>query len=269
MTVLERPAITSGDLKELWEDAPGLVGFFSTVDHKRIGMRYIYTSFFFFFLAGLMALLMRAQLSVPNSTFMGAQTYNEVMTMHGTTMIFLFNTPVLAGFGNYLIPLHLGTRDMAFPRLNAFSYWIFLLSGIFMYSSFFVGKVPDGGWFGYTPLTGRTFAPGINIDSLWVTIQFAFKAPGIAAEHGAAATMLMYFESFIEPFGTLWFIYLLPIFFVVTKLTRPLSPAIIWGFAAALEILPIHTGWTVIDEFASRFVYFYSGYIFAPYIFKT
>ena len=112
--------------------------------------------FFFFFVAGLMALVMRAQLAAPEQHVLGPQTYNELFTMHGTTMIFLFNTPVLAGFGNYLIPLQLGTRDMAFPRLNAFSYWVFLLGGIFMFRSFFVGNMPDGGWFGYPPLVSKT-----------------------------------------------------------------------------------------------------------------
>jgi cytochrome c oxidase subunit I len=162
MAIADR--VPEGDLLELWEDAPGLPGVLSTVDHKRIGLRYIYTSFAFFFVAGLMALLMRVQLSEPNAKFLGPQTYNELMTMHGTTMIFLFNTPVLAGFGNYLIPLQLGTRDMAFPRLNAFSYWVFLFGGLFMYSSFLVGSPPDGGWFGYVPLTDKTFSPGLNID---------------------------------------------------------------------------------------------------------
>src|SRR3954454_6227860 len=103
------------ELVEVWEDEPGVPGFFSTVDHKRIGIRYIYTSFAFFFVAGLVALVIRAQLTSPNSHIVDPQTYNELFTMHGTTMIFLFNTPVLAGFGNYLIPLQLGTRDMAFP----------------------------------------------------------------------------------------------------------------------------------------------------------
>src|SRR4051812_10746197 len=117
-----RPVATvpEEELLDVWEDAPGLPGFFSTVDHKRIGMRYIYTSFLFFFVAGAMALVMRAQLSQPNNDLLSPQTYNELFTMHGTTMIFLFNTPVLAGFGNYFLPLMLGTRDMAFPRLNAF-----------------------------------------------------------------------------------------------------------------------------------------------------
>src|SRR5437773_11523563 len=152
MAVDER-IITEEDLEHVWQDAPGAPGFFSTVDHKRIGARYVYTSFFFFFVAGLMALVMRSQLTSANQHVVDAQTYNELFTMHGTTMIFLFNTPVLAGFGNYLIPLQLGARDMAYPRLNAFSYWIFLLAGIFMYTSFVVGKPPAGGWFAYTPLT--------------------------------------------------------------------------------------------------------------------
>ncbi len=176
MTIVEeegRSGTPSGkDLETLWEDAPGLPGFFSTVDHKRIGMRYIYTSFFFFFVAGLTALMMRAQLTGPEGQVVGPELYNELMTMHGTTMIFLFNTPVLAGFGNYLIPLQLGTRDMAFPRLNAFSYWIFLFGGIFMYLSFFVGKMPDGGWFAYPPLVNKAFSPGLNMDFWGLGVVF-------------------------------------------------------------------------------------------------
>jgi uncharacterized membrane protein YcfT len=102
---------------------------------------------------------------------------------------------------------------------------------------------------------------------LWVTIQFALKAPALAAEHGWAGVLALYLESFVEPFGTLWFIYLLPIFFVATKLLRHAPVPLIWLVAAALEIAPIATGWTVIDEFAGRFVYFYSGYVLAPHIF--
>ena len=97
------------DVERRWRDAPGLVGFFTTVDHKRIGIRYIVTSFVFFFVAGLMALVMRAQLSEPESHLLTPETYNQLFTVHGTTMIFLFNTPVLAGFGNYLLPLMLGS----------------------------------------------------------------------------------------------------------------------------------------------------------------
>src|SRR5256885_6047241 len=150
------------ELEEIWADAPGWPGFFSTVDHKRIGMRYIYTSFFFFFLAGLQALVMRLQLSHANAHVLSPEAYNQVFTMHGVSMIFLFNTPVLAGFGNYLLPLVLGTRDMAFPRLNAFSYWVFLGSGLFIYSSIFVGAVPNAGRFADQPLPHPTASPRLD-----------------------------------------------------------------------------------------------------------
>ncbi|MDQ1404120.1 MAG: cytochrome c oxidase subunit, partial [Actinomycetota bacterium] len=178
------------ELDEVWEDGPGFVGFFSTVDHKRIGMRYIYTSFFFFFVAGLTALLMRAQLTSPNSHTVGPETYNQLFTMHGTTMIFLFNTPVLAGFGNFLVPLQLGTRDMAFPRLNAFSYWIFLLAGVFMYSSYFVGHVPDGGWFAYAPMTTKSYSPGLNLDFWGLGVIFV----GISTTVGAINFIVTIFK---------------------------------------------------------------------------
>src|SRR4051795_7572379 len=114
MAIIERPLddTTLEHVEHRWRDSPGIPGFFTTVDHKRIGMRYIYTSFVFFFVAGLTTLVLREQLAVPNAHVVGPETYNELFTMHGTTMIFLFNTPILAGFGNYLVPLMLGTRDM-------------------------------------------------------------------------------------------------------------------------------------------------------------
>ncbi len=178
------------ELEEIWSDAPGIPGFFSTVDHKRIGMRYIYTAFFFFFVSGLMALVMRSQLSAPDNHVVSPYTFNQMFTMHGTTMIFLFNTPVLAGFANYLLPIELGTRDMAFPRLNAFSYWIFVLSGIFLYASFVVGKMPDGGWFGYTPYTSKVYNPGINLDFWGLGIVFV----GISTTVGAVNFIVTSFK---------------------------------------------------------------------------
>ena len=178
------------EVVEAWEEAPGAPGFFSTVDHKRIGVRYIVTSFIFFFLAGLMALVLREQLARPESNVLSPQRYNELFTMHGVTMIFLFNTPVLAGFGNYLLPLMLGTRDMAFPRLNAFSYWIFLLAGLFMFSSVVLGAAPDGGWFGYTPLTEKAFSPGINMDFWGLGIVFV----GISTTVGAVNFLVTAFK---------------------------------------------------------------------------
>ncbi|HEY1280939.1 MAG TPA: cbb3-type cytochrome c oxidase subunit I, partial [Acidimicrobiales bacterium] len=178
------------EITEVWEDRPRLLGFITTVDHKRIGMRYLYTSFTFFFVGGLFALVMRAQLAEPNNTLVSPNLYNQLFTMHGTTMIFLFNTPVLAGFGNYLLPLMIGARDMAFPRLNAFSYWIFLFAGLFMYSSFLVGKAPNGGWFAYTPLTGPTYSPGLNLDFWGLGVIFV----GISSTAGAVNFIVTTFK---------------------------------------------------------------------------
>src|SRR5215213_6105820 len=158
-------------LETTWHEAPGLKTFLTTVDHKKIGTRYLVTSFAFFIAAGVEALAMRTQLARPEAGAIGPDLYNKLFSMHGITMIFLFVTPMLNGFGNYLIPLQIGTRDMAFPRLNAFSYWVFLLGGIFMYASFFFG-MPDGGWFGYTPLVSKTYSPGLNIDFWGLGIVF-------------------------------------------------------------------------------------------------
>ncbi|MEO7371146.1 MAG: cytochrome c oxidase subunit I [Ilumatobacteraceae bacterium] len=177
-------------LDAVWEDRHGLIGFFTTVDHKRVGMRYIYTSFCFFFVAGLLALVMRAQLATPNGVVVGPDLFNQLFTMHGTTMIFLFNTPVLAGFGNYLLPMMIGARDMAFPRLNAFSYWIFLFAGIFIYISFVIGKAPNGGWFSYVPLTNATFSPGINLDFWGLGVIFV----GISTTAGAVNFIVTAFK---------------------------------------------------------------------------
>ncbi|MGH2705844.1 MAG: cytochrome c oxidase subunit I [Actinomycetota bacterium] len=131
----------------------GLVSWLTTVDHKRIGILYGYTSFFFFIVGGVEALLIRAQLAGPNGKVLSADAYDQIFTMHGITMIFLVVMPMSAAFFNYLTPLMIGARDVAFPRLNAFSYWAFLFGGLFIYSSFLLGGAPDGGWFGYAPLS--------------------------------------------------------------------------------------------------------------------
>jgi cytochrome c oxidase subunit I len=151
-------------LEHLWEEPLGLGSWLATVDHKRIGKRYVYTAFVFFLIAGIEALIMRTQLARPDESLVGPNAFNELFSMHGITMIFFFVTPMLFGFGNFFVPLQIGTRDMAFPRLNAFGYWIFLFAGIFMYSSFLIGKAPDNGWFNYTPFSGKTFSPGLNAD---------------------------------------------------------------------------------------------------------
>ena len=142
----------------------GLWSWLTTVDHKRIGILYGATAFFFFLLGGLEALIIRIQLSRADNTFIDPDTYNQLFTMHGTTMIFLAIMPLSSMFFNYLIPLLIGARDVAFPRLNAFSYWVFLLGGLLLNASFLFGAAPDTGWYGYANLTSRQFSPGPNVD---------------------------------------------------------------------------------------------------------
>jgi uncharacterized membrane protein YcfT len=140
----------------------------------------------------------------------------------------------------------------------------FRMPDFFLISGLFLSVVIDRDWRTYLDRKVVHFA---YFYVLWVTIQFGFKAPGFAAETNWAHVGFMYLESFVEPFGTLWFIYLLPVFFVVTKATHRMPPLLIWGVAALLEMAHIATGWTAIDEFCARFVYFYSGYLFAGYVF--
>ena len=179
------PASTTGTSSvALLKRPQAMEGFWSwitTVDHKRIGILYGITSMVFFLLGGLEALLIRLQLAQPNGDLLSADAYNQVFTMHGTTMIFLVVMPLSAAFFNYLAPIMVGARDVAFPRLNALSYWIFLMGGLFIYSSFLLGGAPDGGWFGYAPNTSITFSPGHNID-YWI---FGLQILGIASTVGA------------------------------------------------------------------------------------
>src|SRR5437879_6935198 len=140
-------------LERIWEEPPGVLGWLTTVDHKRIGLLYFFTTLAFFAAGGIEALLIRTQLAQPNGKVLSPDAFNQMMTMHGVTMIFLFIVPMTTGaFGNYLLPLMLGARDMAFPRLNALSYWLFLGSGVFLYAGLLMRKGPDCGWFCYTPL---------------------------------------------------------------------------------------------------------------------
>jgi cytochrome c oxidase subunit 1 len=150
-----------------WHDGR-VTSWLTTLDHKRIGILYIVTSFFFFFAAGVMALLMRTQLSQADNDFITQNSYNQLFTVHGTMMVFLFVVPILAGFGNYLVPLMIGAKDMAFPRLNALSYWLFLLGGLIILSSFLAdGGAASAGWTSYTPLSTAEFSPGSGQD-LWI-----------------------------------------------------------------------------------------------------
>lgn len=157
-------APAASQLTRLWESKPGISGWLSTVDHKELGKRYLATAFIFLALGGIEALMMRLQLAQPNQHLLTPEQYNQLFSMHGITMIFLYAQPILSGFSVYLFPLILGTRDMAFPRMNAFSYWVYLAAGLFMYASFLVGAAPNDGWFNYVPFALKPYNPGPNMD---------------------------------------------------------------------------------------------------------
>src|SRR4051794_4547244 len=152
-------------LDRVWAEREGAFGWITTTDHKRIGLMYLFASLVFMAAGGVESMLMRTQLIRPDNGLVGPHAYDELFTLHGVTMIFLFVIPISTGaFGNYLLPLMIGARDMAFPRLNALSFWLFAASGIFVYSSLATGNAPDAGWFNYVPLAGPQFSPGPGID---------------------------------------------------------------------------------------------------------
>ena len=150
-----------------------------TTDHKRIGILYILTSVVFLVLAGLMALVMRIQLAQANADVIGPERYNELVTIHGTSMVFLVGVPILAGFGNYLVPLMIGASDVAFPRLNALSYWLFLFGGVVLMLSFFAdGGAGQAGWTLYPPLSEQQPGNGIDLQILSIHILTASTVAG-------------------------------------------------------------------------------------------
>jgi cytochrome c oxidase subunit I+III len=185
------------ELERTWASGSGLPGFITAVNHKQVGKRFVWTALVFLVIGGVESLLLRLQLADSESTILGPEAYNQLFTMHGTTMMFLFAVPVLEGLAMYLVPLQIGARDMPLPRLNAFGYWLYLFGGILLHWSFLTGDVPDGGWFAYTPLTGPEFSPGAGID-FWlfgvtlleisgiigalelVVLILRFRAPGMS-----------------------------------------------------------------------------------------
>jgi cytochrome c oxidase subunit I len=178
-------------LLRLWEKTPGIKGFFTTTDHKEIGLRYIVTAFIFLGLGGVEALIMRIQLAGANLSLLTPEQYNQLFSTHGMTMIFLYASPILSGFSNYLWPLLLGSRDMAFPRLNALSYWIYLASGIFLYAGFVTGNGPNDGWFNYVPYASKPFNPGLNEDFYALGMVFL----GLSVTVGAANFIVTAFRT--------------------------------------------------------------------------
>lgn len=158
----------------------GWLEWLTTTDHKKIGIMYLFATFIFFIIGGVEALVMRLQLAQPNGTLVSPEAYNGLVTVHGTTMVFLFLVPVLAGFGNYFVPLMIGARDMAFPRLNALSFWLLLFGGLAFYASFFF-EPPQAGWTMYPPLSDDAFSPSGGVDA-WI---FLIHLTGISSIVGA------------------------------------------------------------------------------------
>ncbi|MHB1122815.1 MAG: cytochrome c oxidase subunit I [Ramlibacter sp.] len=183
-------------LEETWKDPPGFLGWFCAVNHNTIARRFIVTTLVFFALGGLLAAAMRMQLSRPENKLMGPDLYNQVFTMHGTTMMFLFAVPVMQAVASYLIPLMIGSRSVAFPRMNAYAYWVFLFGGVMLYLAFLGNSGADAGWFAYVPLAGPDYSPGKRVD-FWaqmitftelsalveaiiiITTVFKLRAPGM------------------------------------------------------------------------------------------
>ena len=167
-------------LEEVWADPKGFIGWFMALQNDALGGRMMITAFIFFLVAGVMALLMRIQLVRPQNQFVGAETFNELFTMHGSTMMFLFAVPMLEGFAIYLLPFLLGNREMPFPRLGQFSFFTFVLGGILFFSSYIFDAVPNAGWFAYVPLSGPLYSPGLALD-FWLLGLGVAEVAAIAA----------------------------------------------------------------------------------------
>src|SRR6266550_1842732 len=218
MATVAQPADPSGRSRAIFRRPRSTTGVWSwvtTVDHKKIGMLYGVTAFVFFIVGGIEALLIRLQLAQPNGNVITAEAYNQIFTMHGLTMIFLVVMLLGAAFFNYMLPLLIGARDVAFPRLNAFSYWVFLFGGLFLYSSFLLGGAPSGGWFGYAPLSEQPashmqfYALGLlilGISSTVAAVNFAvtiinMRAPGMSLMRMPVFVWMTFVVSFLLIFA--------------------------------------------------------------------
>jgi heme/copper-type cytochrome/quinol oxidase subunit 1 len=188
---MPRPAPAS-DFEATWTEPPGLWGWLRTVNNVPIARRYLVVAFVFFLAGGLQALVLRLQLIGPERHLVSAERYNQLFTMHGTTMMFLFIIPFIEALANFVVPLMLGTRDLPFPRLTALSFWTYVLGGVFLYTSFWVGAVPDGGWFAYVPMTSEpTYSPGPGIDFWDLGLSVAEVAALAAAAELLVAILRM------------------------------------------------------------------------------
>jgi cytochrome c oxidase subunit 1 len=176
-------------LERSWRAPGGFRGWLTSVDHKSIARRYVATSFFWFLLAGVNAAIMRAQLARPENGLVGPDRYNQLFTTHGTAMMFLFAVPVMTAVALYLVPLMVGTRDVAYPRLNAFGYWTFLTGGLFLFASLYLNMGPDTGWFAYVPLSGPEYSPGKRVD-VWAQVVTFTEIAGLVAAVEIVATVV-------------------------------------------------------------------------------
>jgi cytochrome c oxidase subunit 1 len=226
MTTVESAVALQPARRVKWLERPkkttGVWSWFTTVDHKKIAILYGATALVFFVAGGVEALLIRLQLARPEGTLLSANQYNQLFTMHGTTMVFLLGMPLASAFGNYLIPLMIGARDVAFPRLNMFGYWVFLFGGIFLYSSFILGGAPNTGWFGYAPLSStpmdQGFLPGrgpdfwsvglimLGIGSVATAVNFIvtilnMRAPGMTLMRMPVFVWMMLVVAFLTLFA--------------------------------------------------------------------
>jgi heme/copper-type cytochrome/quinol oxidase subunit 1 len=222
-------------LRRIWKPSHTLYGFFATVDHKTIGLRYLATAFAFLLAEGVEALVMRLQLGRPEARVPSAEAYNQVFTVHGLTTILWYASPVLCGFSNYVVPLLLGARETAFPRLNAFSYWMFLLSGLFLYAGAPFGLAPDGAGFGHVPLTSTPFTPGLNNDFYALALVFLAVSTTVGAMNLAVTILRLRAPgmSFAR----------MPLLLYSTGTTSVLSVLALPALAAACVLLELDRQW--------------------------
>ncbi|HZS47513.1 MAG TPA: cytochrome c oxidase subunit I [Blastocatellia bacterium] len=214
----EREQRDRRELEKTWASEPGILSWLTPTTHHIIGKRYIITAFVFMLLGGIEALMVRIQLWRPENHFLGPDLYNQTFTMHGTTMMFLFAVPVMEGMAIYFVPMMIGTRNVAFPRLNAFAYYLYVIGGIFLYVGFFTNTGADAGWFSYVPLSGPAFSPGKRVD-FWaqmitftefsglisavelVATIFKLRAPGMSLNRIPLFVWAMLVQSFMVIFA--------------------------------------------------------------------
>jgi cytochrome c oxidase subunit I+III len=205
-------------LDRAWSDPPGVIGWLSAINHKTISLRFMATTFGFFIAGGVLAVLMRLQLARPDNKLIGPDFYNQLFTMHGSTMMFLFAVPVMQAVATYVVPLMIGSRSLAFPRMNAFAYWVFVFGGLMLYGAFILDIGPDAGWFSYVPLAGPDYSPGKRVD-FWaqlitftevsglmeaiviITTIFKLRAPGMALNRMPLFVWTMLVTSFMVLFA--------------------------------------------------------------------